>query len=149
MLDAKALSQIIDRYKSAMFTVNRRLNAMMREEMPADLTLDQFSTIQYIRARGQCTSSELADAFCVGKSSITAIINRLFDKRLIRRLPDEKDRRVTYLELTDEGERIAIELDAKIESLLERYIAHFDEQEAARFIETYEKLARVLVQPEE
>ncbi|MBB6669861.1 MarR family transcriptional regulator [Cohnella nanjingensis] len=148
-MDCKLLSQIISRYKSAMFTVQRRMNALIRDEMPQDLTIDQFSTLEYIRSRGQCTSSELAEVFCVGKSSITAIITRLFDKRLIKRLPDDKDRRVTYLRLTEEGERIAGELDGKIEDLLSRYMGHFEEKEASQFIETYEKLARVLVQQPE
>ncbi|MCC3375096.1 MarR family winged helix-turn-helix transcriptional regulator [Cohnella sp. REN36] len=147
MIDCKLLSQIISRYKSAMFTMQRRLNALIRDEMPQDLTVDQFATLEYIRSRGQCTSSELAEVFCVGKSSITAIISRLFDKSLIRRLPDDKDRRVTYLRLTEEGERMAVDIDGRLETLLSRYMGHFDEKEATQFIETYEKLAHVLVQP--
>ena len=143
MNDQKLL-QTIERYKSAMFTINRRLNAMIRELMPEDLTVDQYSIMSSILSQGRCTHSELAEIFCVGKSSITAIISRLFDKNLIRRIPDEKDRRVVYLALTDDGVRLTRETDTKLESLLAGYLGHFGQEEIDQFMRTYEKLARVL-----
>lgn len=146
MLDGPKLSRIIERYKTAMFTVNRRMNALLRDEMPEDLTLDQFAIIEYVSSREQCTSTELADAFCVGKSSITAIVSRLVDKKLLVRAPDGKDRRVTHLRLTDEGGRIVAELDGRVGEVLSTYVGAFDEAEADQFIETYEKLARVIMQ---
>jgi DNA-binding MarR family transcriptional regulator len=145
-MDIQMLKQLIDRYCAATFIVNRKINAHLRDLMPEEITVDQFSTMQYIRAQGRCTSSELADIFCVGKSSITAIITRLFDKELIMRLPDEKDRRVTYLTLTDEGKRLTDEMESKVQNMLAQYISHFSEKEAIAFIETYEKLAAVLVE---
>ncbi|OBZ10092.1 MULTISPECIES: MarR family winged helix-turn-helix transcriptional regulator [Bacillales] len=146
MDDRALLKQIIDRYEAANFVVNRRLNAMFRELMPHDLTVDQFTVMRYLRTRDKSTSSELADIFCVGKSSITAIINRLFGKNLITRLPDEKDRRVIYLALTEEGNRLCDGMEDKIQVLLAKYIKHFDEQEALDFITTFEKLAKEMMQ---
>jgi DNA-binding MarR family transcriptional regulator len=146
-VDRALLKQMIDRYEAANFLVNRRLNAMIRELMPDDLTVDQFSTLRYLRSREKCTSSELADIFCVGKSSITAIITRLFDKNLIERMPDEKDRRVIYLALTEEGQQICDRMEEKIHVLLAKYINRFEEQEALFFIETFERLAGELMKP--
>ncbi|WP_027091321.1 MarR family transcriptional regulator [Cohnella thermotolerans] len=145
-MDEQTLKQAIERYSAAMFTVNRRFNAIVRELMPEELTVDQYYILSSIRSQGQCTSSELADIFCVGKSSITAIIARLFDKRWIRRIPDEKDRRVIYLSLTEEGEKLAAEIDLKIEGLMGNYLNRFTDEEAQRFLETYEKLANVLLE---
>lgn len=147
-MDRPLLNDIIRRYEAANFLVNRRLNAMIREMMPGELTIDQFATLRYLRKQGKSTSSELADIFCVGKSSITAIVNRLFDKNLIKRLPDDKDRRVTYLALTEEGERISDELEGEIQKLLAKYIQPFHEEEALSFIQTFEKLAYELGKPQ-
>ncbi len=141
------LPEIIVRYETAMFSVNRKLNALIRSIMPEELTADQFSTLRYIRSKGRATSSELADIFCVGRSSITAIITRLTAKDLIVRRPDEKDRRVTYLELSDEGVRLTDEMEAKIKQLFTTYLVHFDSEEAMQFIYTFEKLAKVLGEP--
>jgi DNA-binding MarR family transcriptional regulator len=147
-VDKELLQMIIERYEEVSFTVNRRLNALIRKEMADELTLDQYSTLRYIRKHGSCTSSELSDIFCVGKSSITAIITRLFDKQLIARMPDEKDRRVTYLTLTTEGEHMMDEMEKRIQETLARIMNHFDKQEAVQFIKTFEKLAVVLTEQE-
>lgn len=147
-MNKSLLGEIIARYEEASFVVTRRMNAAIRERMSEELTLDQYSVLRYLRKRGQATSSELADTFCVGKSSVTAITTRLFDKQLIERLPDGRDRRVTYLGLTDSGSRLADEMDERIQDILSQFLGHFAEQEAIRFIETFEKLARVLVHEE-
>jgi DNA-binding MarR family transcriptional regulator len=146
MMDTEQLSKLIDRYITANFTVNRRLNALTRDLLPEELTLDQHAALRYLRENGCATSSELAEVFCVGKSSITAIITRLFDKKLIERVPDEKDRRVTYLKATPEGERLTRQFDGKLEELLWKYLSHFTEQEAFGFIELYERFAAALIQ---
>lgn len=140
---------LIRRYEAVLFTVNRRMHSFIKEQIPDELTIEQFQTIRYIRGQGRCTSSELADIFCVGKSSITAITTRLFDKSLIARMPDDKDRRVTYLSLTEQGERLSNEIEDKIEQLLSSLIGNFDAAEAFQFIETFEKLARLMEEPQE
>jgi DNA-binding MarR family transcriptional regulator len=146
-MDNALMNQLIDRYKEAMFTVERRLNVLLREEMPEELTLDQYCILQYAKSRGRCTSTELSELLSVGKSSITAMTGRLFDKRLISRIPDDKDRRVTYLELTPAGERLTAEANDSIARVISGYLIHFDEAEALQFIQTYEKLAKALSQP--
>ncbi|MGM0883515.1 MAG: MarR family winged helix-turn-helix transcriptional regulator [Bacillota bacterium] len=145
-MDQVLLHQIIERYEQANFVVNRRLNAMFREQMPEGLTVDQFAVLRYLCTRERCTSSELADIFCVGKSSITAIVTRLTDKKLIKRLPDDKDRRVIYLALTDEGVKMCEIMLERLQPMLANYLKHFDEQEALNFIETFEKLAKEMMQ---
>ncbi|MEF3306892.1 MarR family winged helix-turn-helix transcriptional regulator [Paenibacillus sp. GYB003] len=143
-MNEETLQQIISRYENAHFTVNRRLNALLRDLVPEELTIDQVFVMRYLSKKGKSTSSELAESFCVGKSSITAIITRLFDKHLIKRIPDDKDRRVTYIELTEEGSRVTDEMDDKIGRLLSGYIAQFEQREAETFIATFERLAEVL-----
>ncbi|MFS0725615.1 MarR family winged helix-turn-helix transcriptional regulator [Paenibacillus sp. 1P07SE] len=148
-IDKKLLEDIIRRYEQAQFTVNRQLNAMMRDFVPEEITVDQYATLRYIHQQRRCTSSELAEVFCVAKSSISAIITRLFDKQLIDRVPDEKDRRVTYLTLTDKGKAISEEMERLIQERLAKYLGAFNHEEARHFINTYEKLALVLTQGDE
>ncbi|MFF2481183.1 MarR family winged helix-turn-helix transcriptional regulator [Paenibacillus sp. NPDC058071] len=144
--DLGQLNVLITRYEKAQFTVNRRLTAMIRELMRDEITIDQYATLRYLRGVGVCTSTELADIFCVGKSSITAITSRLFDKHLIERQQDDKDRRVTLLRLTEEGRRAADLIETEIKGLIACLLAHFETDEAMAFIATYEKLARVVAQ---
>lgn len=141
-LDNNQLKEWIHRYEMAGFIIERKMHALVRDLMPEDLTVDQFRALRYLRHNERSTATDLADIFCVGKSSITAIMTRLFDKGLIDRVPDEKDRRVTYLMLTEEGFRICDLMEERVQAVLAGIIDHFDEKEAAAFIETFEKLAK-------
>ncbi|RIX51233.1 MarR family transcriptional regulator [Paenibacillus nanensis] len=143
--DDKQLKEWIHRYEMAGFIVERRMHAMVRDLMPEELTVDQFRALRYLRHNEQSTASDVAEIFCVGKSSITAIMTRLSDKGLIQRIPDEKDRRVTYLVLTKEGMRLCDQMEDRVQSVLAGIIDQFDEKEAVAFIETFEKLAKVVM----
>ena len=140
-MELDLLKDLIQRYKAATFLVERRFSSIFRDHMPDEITVDQYKTLSYLRKHGPCNSTELSDIFCVGKSSITAIINRLSDKRFIVRMPAVKDRRVIHLSLTKEGAAICDEMDEKLGEILGGYMNHFEEQEALSFIETFEKLA--------
>ncbi|WP_338553546.1 MarR family transcriptional regulator [Paenibacillus sp. KS-LC4] len=144
MLDQKLMLEIIARYETTYLAINRQIGSLFRASMPDGLTVEQYSVLRYLRKQGKTNSSELADTFCVGRSSITALTTRLFDKQLIEREQDPKDRRVTYLKLLPAGEQLTDQSELKIQEMLALYIQHFDEQEALQFITTYEKLAKVM-----
>lgn len=148
-LDRDMLASIIRRYEDATYRMHRRVNALLRRCIgEEDITLDQYLAIRYLRMNGRAISSELADVFGVGKSSITAIMTRLSDKRLIERIPDAKDRRMIYLSLTEAGRKLAEVIDERMREQLSKVIKQFDRDEALRFIETYEKVAEVLADME-
>lgn len=138
------LKDLIRRYERANFVVERQLHAQLKDMMPEELTVDQFKMMRYMRYSERSTPSELSDIFCVGKSSITAIISRLSDKGLIQRLTEENDRRIVILVLTDEGKRLCNLMEERVEAMLAGFINHFEQDEALLFIRTFEKLAGVM-----
>lgn len=140
----EVLLEWLQRYEMANFVVERRMSSMLRDLMPQELTVDQFKMLRYLRHTGSCTSTELAETFCVAKSSITAIVSKLSDKGLIQRLPERSDRRVINLELTEEGARMCQIMEEQVQQILLGIINHFEMEEATVFIETYEKLAEEL-----
>jgi DNA-binding MarR family transcriptional regulator len=143
-MDKKIIQELIDRYVSVSFDVNKKAESLIKGQIEEDLTVDQHYIIRYIQNSKECTSSELAEAFDVNKSAITAIINRLADRGLIERTRDEKDRRVVYLTLSDKGTDLHHKTQEKIHLLVESFITQFDESEITAFINTYEKLAQIL-----
>lgn len=136
--------ELIDRYVTASSTVMKRLNYEITKVVQDDMTVDQYQIMYYINAQMKCTSTELADAFCVGKSSITAIVTRLVDRGLIDRTRDEDDRRVVYLSLTELGLRLYDKADRKVQEMVSSYLIHFNQDEVESFINTFEKLARLM-----
>jgi MarR family transcriptional regulator, organic hydroperoxide resistance regulator len=58
--------------------------------------------------------SELAQALFCDNSNVTGIVDRLEERGLVRREAEEGDRRVKLLVLTDEGERMRVEITKRM-----------------------------------
>ncbi|OIK10477.1 MarR family transcriptional regulator [Bacillus sp. MUM 13] len=137
---------LIDRYLRVSFYVTKIGESLIKEQICSDLTNEQYYTLRFIQQAPQCKSTDLAEAFYVNKSAISAIITRLTDKGLIQRKRDENDRRVVYLTLTKEGEALFSAKEQKIHKLVESFITKFNNEEIEAFIHTYEKLSRILIE---
>jgi DNA-binding MarR family transcriptional regulator len=144
-MNQENLQDLIDRYIRVSFSVTKKGESLIKEQIGEDLTSDQHYTLRYIKHASNCTSSELAEAFDVQKSAITAIITRLTDKGLIKRTRDLKDRRVVYLTLTEKGNELFNQSEDRVHHLVEGFITKFNEKEINAFIETYEKLEKMLI----
>ncbi|PGT88878.1 MarR family winged helix-turn-helix transcriptional regulator [Bacillus sp. AFS040349] len=140
----KQIEELINRYLAVSFSVTKKGESLVKDSIGDFITNDQHYTLRYIHKVGTCTSTELSEIFDVKKSAITAIINRLTEKELIKRTRDENDRRVIYLTLTEKGTELFEKTEEKIHRLVESIITSFDEEEIVSFIETYEKLNTLL-----
>ncbi|MDM5228548.1 MarR family transcriptional regulator [Cytobacillus sp. NJ13] len=138
------IKDLVDRYIAVSFSVEKKAASLVKNQIGSDLTNDQHFTLRYINQVGSCTSSELAEVFDVKKSAITAMITRMWEKGLIQRTRDENDRRVVYLTLTEKGNELYVKAEEKIHNLVESLINRFDQAEIQQFIETFEKLDKVL-----
>lgn len=143
-MDQLEIKDIIDRYIATSHDVWKRGEYLVKEEIYENLTNDQLYLLRYIFQNGKCTTTELAEAFYVNKSAITAIISRLVEKKLVERSQDQDDRRIVYLTLTEDGRNLYLKMDAKVHKIVESFITQFDQQEISQFIKTYEKLANIL-----
>lgn len=139
-----SLKELIDRYEQAKNTVYRRLNNVMQEQVHQELTTDQFTTLRFIFFHQPCTSSDIAQEFTIGKSAVTAQVNRLVERGLLQRKRDEKDRRVIYLSLSDEGEKLVNDALTKLYEVLGEILSNFHKEEVEAFIKSYERLAVIL-----
>ncbi|WMT39233.1 MarR family winged helix-turn-helix transcriptional regulator [Paenibacillus sp. D2_2] len=136
--------QLIERYMAAFFVLSKRLNAQINEVIQDNATLDQYQIIDYIATHDEVTSTMLAEASSVGKSSITAITTRLVDRGVLQRIGDVNDRRVIYLSLTEHGRTVYSNTQRMIMDMISTYLIHFTKEEIDGFIKPFEKLARLV-----
>lgn len=144
MTNHERSQELITRYEEVLFMVGKKVISLIKEQIGEELTTDQHLTMRYIKNFGPCTSSQLAEAFFVKKSAITAIINRLVEKGYVQRLYDQDDRRVIYLTLTEDGDAVYGKSEEDIQKMVEKYLFQLDEAEIESFLNTYEKLAHIL-----
>jgi len=94
-----------------------------------------------IAAAGSTSQQSLGDFLHIPASSIVALLDHLEARGLVRRRLDASDRRVRFVELTDDGRRVlarAVEVAVGIESAL---CAGFDAAEREAMISRLQKLA--------
>ena len=90
-----------------------------------DLTLSQYRVLG-ILGDGREAASVLADKLAVSRPSVTGVIDGLVARGLVRRDPDETDRRRIDLGLTDHGRRVLAGADAEVERRLTEIAGHAD-----------------------
>ena len=69
-----------------------------------DLNITEFSVLELLLHKGPQTIQKIAS------SSTTYVIDQLHKKGYVTRTPSEKDRRITYVELTEAGKTLIEEI---------------------------------------
>lgn len=134
----------INRYIDAYLNVTRRINAQIRDSISEDLTSDQYLILRLIDGQELCTSTYLAESFAVGKSSITAMVNRLVEAGMIERTRDENDRRQVYLSITEYGRKVYDGAEKQVQEIISPYLFHFEEKDIEKFVGMFEKLGSLM-----
>lgn len=71
------------------------------------LTGPQLWALKTLHARGPLAAGELAHALAVHQSSVSALVDRLEERRLVRRVRSAPDRRFVQVQLTPAGAELA------------------------------------------
>ncbi len=75
---------------------------------PWGMSWPQAMSLLLLRARDEpATATQLVDQLGLGRTAMTAVVDRLQRRGWVRRTPHDRDRRVTLVALTEEGRRIA------------------------------------------
>ena len=75
--------------------------------------------------------------------SFTPVADKLMEEGLVVRMPDEKDRRKTFLALTEKGCSVTDDLKKQMEKHIEKRLARLSEEGRDRFLAAMETLVDV------
>ncbi|WP_438447914.1 MarR family winged helix-turn-helix transcriptional regulator [Gorillibacterium sp. sgz5001074] len=145
-MDSTKLDSLIRRYEEVYMFATRKISSMITDLVSKDLTMEQYYVLHFLDKCGSCASSELADHFGVNRSAITAMIDRLDTKGYVRRVKHGDDRRMVYLEITEDGEQIRGIVEEKIRQLVESYLQELGEEDLENFVRIYERIANIIAE---
>jgi len=83
--------------------ISKKYSLKRLKEEGYDITIDQWVILLRIHEEDQQTQVELATAVNKDTASITRILDLLHGKKLVRRVPNENDKRKSSLVLTSKG----------------------------------------------
>jgi len=105
-----------------------------------DLTQQQLLYLQVIVKMENPTLTELARKLGLSKPTVTALVDKLTEKKYIKRVPSDKDRRVMHLHIDKKGEKIGTLRDIAHERLAERIKSGLNATETAILTELLKKI---------
>jgi DNA-binding MarR family transcriptional regulator len=101
----------------------------------------QYNILRILRGEGKpLPILEIASRTVTVVPGITGLIDRLERAGFVNRLRCEKDRRVIYVALTDEGSKILADLDEPLLALHHKLMGHLSQSEMKELSRLLEKL---------
>ncbi|MBQ2865877.1 MAG: MarR family transcriptional regulator [Clostridia bacterium] len=124
-----------------LFKAYRRLRAMSKIQLrDKSITQDNYMTMHYIFENPGITQAELADINQKDRNVIGKLIDKLEEKKLVRRERGQKDRRSFCLYLTDAGASAVKKYWADVKRAEKKQINKLSEEEQKTFMVLLEKL---------
>jgi DNA-binding MarR family transcriptional regulator len=98
------LDQPLEQFEESLDRVNRVLNHLTQVFLTQrGLSMPRYRILRYLQSRSEVNMSEMQDSLLVSGSTLTELVDGLVRSGLVMRMRDERDRRMVYLRLTDEG----------------------------------------------
>ena len=109
-----------------------------------DLTLPQYTLLYQLMLLGTVSMTEISSRLEITKPAVTNLVDRLEEKKCLKRIPHTKDRRVILLEILPKGQKIITEIQGRSLGLLLKAYDQFNAAEhrvIERFYATLSKVA--------
>lgn len=133
-----------DQFVKLIPLIRRKL--LRRSDFPQipNLNFSHFHLLMLIEDEGAVTNGRISETLSIAPPNVTPLITKLLNEGYITRVPDERDRRVIWNQLTEKGERILIERRDSFRRLFEERLAFLNEDETDRLIESLKTLTEIV-----
>jgi MarR family transcriptional regulator, organic hydroperoxide resistance regulator len=98
----------------------------------------EMELIQYVVLEGPKRMKDVSEHFRIKLSTLTSIIDKAEEHRVLKRVNSKEDRRVVYLDVTQKGKSVYNEYAKHQREMFERIESSLDETSFAGFIEGLE-----------
>lgn len=123
----KAELEEVERAIMQISWLSQRQFMQLLDEERFHLTLPQFYTLLHLhQTPGECKMSDLADATHQSAASLTGVVDRLLEKKLVERRRDIGDRRQVMVVVTPQGRTLIAEIKQARYEQIQAALAHLD-----------------------
>ena len=109
-----------------------------------NLTSAQIKLLACFSEREELTMTELSRSLGVSMPTMTAMVDRLVNSRMVKRERDTIDRRVVRAMLSEQGRKVLKKLIRIRRNEMEKILVNLSEEEMREFITSMEMVARLL-----
>ncbi|WP_214745215.1 MarR family winged helix-turn-helix transcriptional regulator [Exiguobacterium sp. s189] len=133
-----------DQFVKLIPLIRRKL--LRRSDFPQipNLNFSHFHLLMLIEDEGAVTNGRISETLSIAPPNVTPLITKLLNEGYITRVPDERDRRVIWNQLTEKGERILLERRDSFRRLFEERLAFLNEDETDSLIDSLKTLTEIV-----
>ena len=113
-------------------------------ELTRDISKQDLSLVGYIGANGEVIMRQVAEYCDVPLSTATWNVDKLVEKKYLRRFHSEDDRRIVKVSLTKKGIGVFMLFQQKKYEMGQRMLGDLSSEKQESFIETMEEIAKNL-----
>ncbi|KSU64708.1 MarR family transcriptional regulator [[Bacillus] enclensis] len=124
--------------------VTNKLLIQWNKSFKESLGISHILVLSHLQVNGKSRPSDIAKNLGITPPSLTNLANKLVSKDLIVRLFDEKDRRNSYLEITDAGIEMVNKAADEGQNLRRNLFEKLSKDERRQLTSIYEKLNHFL-----
>jgi len=110
------------------------------ETIPKSITSGKGFILRIIYRHGTCTIKEILQEVALSPSATTTALNHLEKEGLVIRSRNNDDRRTVWIELSQEGTRIAAQMVENRQALIDKLFGKLSEEEKKAFFAVIEKI---------
>ena len=101
-----------------------------------EISRPHFQIMKNLRTGGPCSMTELGKLLSVSKPNVTTLVDKLVELSIVQRKFDDNDRRITYIELTEQGRDYFEKLLETLKAALSKSMKKFSQDDLVLFKET-------------
>jgi len=141
----ESILKIIDLTRSFDKSMRHKFHHLIQD---SDLTFPQLSVISILEKHGEQKVSELSLKIGLSDSTVSGILDRLEQKKIVKRERTKDDRRVVKISLTGKSQKFCNDFRQKKEEYFTQMLKKLSEQETKDIIKGLEILNLALANDE-
>ena len=110
------------------------------------ITPPQFEALLILWEYGNMTIGELSNKMFLAYSTMTDLIDRMEKNNLVKRVRDDRDRRVVHVHLLQEGIAVIEEVLQKRQNYLKSVLRNFSKEEFIQLKNSLKKLQQEMIE---
>ena len=129
-----------NRLLQELYSIARRLESaqLFNHAFPFNNTEMQLIK-EILRAKetgGRMISSRLAKVLGITRSAVTQMVSKLEAKNVVKRVPDDKDRKIAYIELSDTARAQYEDMKGRVNAILSSVIGELGDEKVETFVKS-------------
>ena len=129
-----------NRLLQELYSIARRLESaqLFNHAFPFNNTEMQLIK-EILRAKetgGRMISSRLAKVLGITRSAVSQMVSKLEAKNVVKRVPDDKDRKIAYIELSDTARAQYEDMKGRVNAILSSVIGELGDEKVETFVKS-------------